>query len=90
VKSKVTKLSDWRPHRVDHVVCMHCAHTWVAAYPVGTLSLECSSCGQMTGEPFQLDNVEWFKRFMSGEDYQKRTRVLIMESHRQKGVTHEL
>lgn len=31
------------------VRCMNCSHEWQAAAPIGTLPLECPSCGSMKG-----------------------------------------
>ena len=42
-----------KPHGVWKMVCRMCAHKWVAVAPVGVDedTMECPSCGHMTGEP---------------------------------------
>jgi len=37
------------PHMAGPARCMECKHDWQAAAPVGTVTLECPSCGTFKG-----------------------------------------
>lgn len=37
------------PHNVGEAKCVGCGHLWVAAAPVGTITLECPQCGAERG-----------------------------------------
>jgi hypothetical protein len=79
--SDIINLDDHRPHEARYVACMKCAHDWVAVFPVKATALECSKCGEMSGEPVAYTDVEWFCRFidfeMSSEEQRKRSLVLL-------------
>jgi hypothetical protein len=78
--SNVANLDDYRPHETAYVVCMTCAHDWIAVFPTGSQPLECGKCGAMAGEAVCPRDIEWFKRFTSAgtrRDAHKRTMVLI-------------
>ena len=46
------------PHLSGQARCVACKHEWAAVAPLGTLQLECPSCGLERGQwayPFSLD-----------------------------------
>jgi hypothetical protein len=73
----VIEIGDHRPHKTEYVACMACAHDWVAVYPATTSLLECPKCQAAAGEAVKIHDVEWFKRFMAGNDTKRRTLVLL-------------
>lgn len=79
--TKIVNIDDYRPHEARYVVCMKCAHDWVAAHPAGITNLECSECGEMSGEPINYKDINWFRNFMERttdkKDQMKRTMVLL-------------
>ena len=76
-KINVVALDDFRPHDAQYVVCMDCAHDWIAVSPTTVTEFECPGCGAMSGEVVQPHNLEWFKRFMAGKNTNRRTLVLL-------------
>ena len=78
---KVVHIDEYRPRQAVYVACMDCAQDWVAVFPLGTTKLECPSCHAMEGEPVQIHKPEWFTRFMSGANQQRRTMVCIAAKH---------
>jgi hypothetical protein len=78
---EVINLDDYRPHESKYVVCMKCAHDWVAVSPVRVKNLECSECGEMLGESVNYKDSNWFSDFMGRttdkKDQIKRTMVLL-------------
>lgn len=46
---KVIDLDAQRPHVAGPVICLRCAHEWVAVRPVGTHPMECARCSAMMG-----------------------------------------
>lgn len=77
MSAEVVNLDDYRPHEASYVACMACGKDWVAVFPLTTKRLECPECGSMTGEPVQIHNPEWFKRFMRGKNTHHRTMVCL-------------
>jgi len=81
MSDNVAQLDDYRPHEARYVVCMKCAHDWIAVYPAGITGLECSECGEMEGEPVNYKDINWFRKFMgmskNKKDQMKRTLVLL-------------
>jgi len=79
--TQIIQLDDHRPHTAQYVACMKCAHDWVAVYPAGATNLECSKCGEMSGEPVNYKDINWFRRFidfkMSEKEQRRRTLVLL-------------
>lgn len=79
--SRIVNIDDHRPHEARYVVCMKCAHDWVAVSPVGVKNLECSECGEMAGEAVKYKDLNWFSDFMGRaidkKDQIKRTMVLL-------------
>lgn len=75
--AKLVQLDEYRPHDEAYVACMKCARDWVAVFPLGVKKLECPSCHELEGEPVQIHNLEWFKRFMAGDAQRKRTMVCL-------------
>lgn len=74
----IIDMTDRLPHGAHYVVCMSCAHDWAAVVPSrASWPLECGQCGKMKGEQVNFSDVDWFKRFMSGRNKQKRTLVLL-------------
>ena len=75
---EVIDMTERLPHGAHYVACMVCAHDWVAVVPErGSWPLECPKCGGASGENVAFSDVEWFKRFMTGENYHKRMMVLL-------------
>jgi len=33
MRSKITNINDFRPHKTDSVICLNCYHDWQAVYP---------------------------------------------------------
>ncbi len=76
--SNVVNLDERSSHAAIHYACMACAHDWNAAFPpTPDLSLECPQCHAPAGEPVALDDWDWFTRFMTGPNHDKRTLVLL-------------
>jgi hypothetical protein len=79
--NKIINLDDHRPHEAQYVVCMKCAHDWVAVFPHAAKNLECSECGEMSGEVVNYKDFGWFNNFMgrakNKKDQMKRTMVLL-------------
>jgi hypothetical protein len=74
----IEQLDDYRPHISAYVVCMDCAHDWVAVVPANVQwPLECGECGAMAGETVQIHDVDWFVRFLKGPNRGQREMVLI-------------
>lgn len=77
----VINLDDHRPHTARYIVCMECAHDWVAVAPVGVVALECPQCAKLNGEEINYQNIDWFNRFMGVKmdksERMKRTLVLL-------------
>ena len=79
---KVVQLDEYRPHQQGYVACMACGKDWVAVWPVGVTALECPECGKMEGELVRIHDIEWFKRFMVGEDQSKRRTYVLLNAKR--------
>lgn len=81
MSDNVINLDDHRPHEAQYVVCIRCAHDWVAVFPANIVGLECSECGEMSGEPVNYHDGDWFNKFMgaskNNKDQMKRTMVLL-------------
>ena len=45
--TKIVDINENTPHRVSEVICVKCAHRWLAIRPITTLlkDLECPQCG---------------------------------------------
>ena len=90
--SNVTILDDHRPHEFQYVACMDCGHDWVAVSPCDLEhKLECSECGNESGEAVNGGDTKWLQRFMSAslghKNQKKRTLVLLNEKRmRDEGV----
>ena len=77
MKGNVVYLDELRQHDASYVACMACGKDWVAVFPLTAKRLECPECGSMTGDPVQIHNPEWFKRFMRGKNKGHRTMVCL-------------
>lgn len=50
------------PHKEGRARCLACKHEWTALSPIGTVTLECPSCGLMKGLYLGLmetQNAQW-------------------------------
>lgn len=56
MRSKITNINDFRPHKTDSVICLNCYHDWQAVYPedVSIKNLECPICKNQNAKEFNL------------------------------------
>ena len=64
--AEVVSLAAWKeengPHLAGSARCISCRHEWVSVAPVGTVWLDCPSCGMAKGRlvnPVLKDGLHW-------------------------------
>lgn len=58
--AEIVTLAEHRPHMTGEARCIECRHEWETSAPVGTVRLECPSCG--------LDKGAWTGGCETGAD----------------------
>ena len=70
-RAPTTPDNDYDPHGAGLARCVCCKHEWHAVAPVGTLWLECPSCGIHKGTwayPYDLNEGELYRACNCGNE----------------------